>query len=89
MFKGSFTDGNNQKVSVGDEVEYRFGERRGRLIDALQDGDAEVLFFDSMQYEMVKWKNLCKVPTEFETKNSPKPLFDIDTPQRNSDWLIV
>lgn len=62
MFKGGFTDTNNRKVSVGDLVEYRFGARRGILQEALQDGDAGVVFLDINQAEVVKWIYLCKVP---------------------------
>ena len=56
---GSFQDGNEKWVSAGMEVLYKFGERRGTLIDALQDGDADVKFHDTGLIEQVKWKNLC------------------------------
>lgn len=65
MFKGGFTDANNRKVNYSDIVEYKFGVRRGQLIDALQDGDAEVLFYDTNEIESVKWIHLCKVPEEY------------------------
>ena len=61
-----FQDGNNQDVKSLDVVEYRFGKRRGILMEALQDGDAYVAFRDTKKIETVKWKNLCKVP-EFES----------------------
>lgn len=61
-----FEDGNGQDVRSLDVVEYRFGKRRGVLMEALQDGDAYVAFRDTKKIEIVKWKNLCKVP-EFES----------------------
>lgn len=57
-----FTDGNNQSVKALDVVEYSFGKRRGILMEALHDGDAFVYFRDNKKLEIVKWKNLCKVP---------------------------
>lgn len=68
--KGGFTDANNRHVEALDVVEYgdRFKHhceqtpRRGVLLEALQDGDAYVLFKDTYKVEMVKWMNLCKVP---------------------------
>jgi hypothetical protein len=64
MYDGAFTDGNGKHVTKNDRVEYRFGARRGKLLEALQDGDACVLFDDTKQAEMVKWINLCKVENE-------------------------
>lgn len=89
MFKGSFTDGNNEKVVAGNEVEYRFGARRGELVDALQDGDGYVFFYDTAQHEMVKWKNLCKVPVEYKTNNPPKPYISTTITFKTYDWYIV
>ena len=57
-----FIDGNGCTVERGDRVEYRFFARRGTLGEVLQDGEAEVLFDDTNQWEMVKWVHLCKVP---------------------------
>lgn len=62
MFNGGFTDGNDQAVKAGDRVEYRFGARHGRLIDAMHDGDAWVEFDDNPNVaETVKWYHLCKL----------------------------
>ena len=57
--RGSFYDGNNKLVTAGDHVEYIDG-RKGILIEALQDGDAQVKFNDGKN-SMVKWHNLCKI----------------------------
>lgn len=57
--KGGFFDGNETLVSAGDHVEY-FDGRRGTLVEALQDGDAQVKW-DSGGYAMVKWIQLCKI----------------------------
>jgi hypothetical protein len=57
-----FTDANDREVRSLDVVEYRFGERRGILLEALQDGDAFVVFRDTKVVEAVKWIHLCKVP---------------------------
>jgi hypothetical protein len=62
-----FTDANDRHVTSLDVVEYRFGERRGILMEALQDGDAYVLFRNTRQVELVKWIHLCKVPAIDET----------------------
>jgi hypothetical protein len=64
--KSGFTDGNNRHVESLDVVEYRFGKRRGILMEALQDGDAYVAFRDTKKIELVKWCHLCKVP-EYES----------------------
>lgn len=61
-----FTDGANVKVKALDVVEYKFGRRRGILMEALCDGDAFVYFRDTKQLETVKWNHLCKVP-EYES----------------------
>jgi hypothetical protein len=61
-----FTDGNDQSVKALDVVEYREDKRRGILMEALQDGDAFVLFRDTKKLETVKWHHLCKVP-EFKS----------------------
>lgn len=58
----TFTDGNEEKVGALDVVSYRFGKRRGILLEVLHDGDAFVLFRDTKKVEQVKWRNLCKVP---------------------------
>jgi hypothetical protein len=61
-----FTDGNGVRVKSLDIVEYQFGKRRGILMEALQDGDAFVLFRDTREIETVKFVRLCKVP-EYES----------------------
>jgi hypothetical protein len=66
-----FIDGNNRRVSVGDEVEYRFGTRRGKLIHAAHDGEADVEFFDTGKTEVVKWHHLCGVPPEYRMTCDP------------------
>lgn len=58
----SFTDGNDEKVKPLDVVSYKFGKRRGILLEVLQDGDAFVIFRDTKKVEIVKWCHLCKVP---------------------------
>jgi hypothetical protein len=62
-YAGAFTDGNGRRVKAGDRVEYRFGARRGMLVEALQDGDARVIFDDAdiEHPETVKFCHLCKV----------------------------
>jgi hypothetical protein len=65
-----FTDGNNRSVRPLDVVEYRFGARRGILLEALSDGDAFVIFRDTKKIENVKWHHLCKVPAIDETAAS-------------------
>jgi hypothetical protein len=60
--RSGFTDGSGTQVVALDVVEYRFGRRRGILMEALQDGDAFVLFRDTQLVETVKWHHLCKVP---------------------------
>lgn len=57
-----FMDGNDVLVVPLDVVEYRFGKRRGILMEALHDGEAFVFFRDTYKLETVKWRNLCKVP---------------------------
>lgn len=57
-----FTDGNGRRVGALDVVQYRFGARRGILLDVMHDGDAVVLFRDTREHETVKWHHLCKVP---------------------------
>jgi hypothetical protein len=57
-----FTDGDGKSVKALDVVEYRFGRRRGILMEAMHDGDAFVYFRDTKQLETVKWHHLCKVP---------------------------
>lgn len=62
----SFTDANGQKVTPPDEVQYRYNARHGILIEVFSDGDAYVRFMDTGDIELVKWKNLAKVPPEFK-----------------------
>jgi hypothetical protein len=64
--ESGFTDGNGVSVKALDVVEYRFDKRRGILMEALHDGEAYVIFRDTQVCEVVKWRNLCKVP-EFES----------------------
>ncbi len=58
--KGSFTDGNDQKVTAGDKVSYRFSYQIATLDEALQDGDAYITYEDGTK-ECVKWINLAKI----------------------------
>lgn len=60
--KSGFTDGNREHVESLDVVEYRFGKRRGILLEAMHDGEAFVAFRDTKKVEVVKWHHLCKVP---------------------------
>ncbi len=64
--KSGFTDGSGIRVKALDVVEYRFGKRRGILMEAMHDGEAYVIFRDNQQCEVVKWHHLCKVP-EFDS----------------------
>ncbi len=57
--KGGFTDGQGNKVKAGDRICYRFGNKKGRLDEALHDGDAFVTWDDG-SYETVKWRHLAK-----------------------------
>lgn len=57
-----FMDGSGKRVRALDVVEYRFGQRRGILMEAFHDGEALVLFRDTRSVESVKWHHLCKVP---------------------------
>lgn len=59
---GGFRDANNRSCEALDVVEYEFGARRGILMDCTTDGDAYVLFRDTKDVEIVKWRSLCKVP---------------------------
>lgn len=61
-FENGFTDGNGRHAEPLDVVEYRFGCRRGILMESLQDGDAYVLFRDTRLIETVKWSHLAVVP---------------------------
>lgn len=56
---GGFTDGNGNKVVAGDRIQYRVGDRRGVLDEALQDGEAFVTFDDG-EHATVNWHHLCK-----------------------------
>ena len=60
--EAGFTDGNGETVRPPDRVEYRFGARRGHLVEVFPDGDAYVRFDGNEGEDLVKWKNLCKVP---------------------------
>lgn len=60
--QNGFTDGNKRHAEPLDVVEYRFGCRRGILLEALHDGDAYVLFRDTREVEIVEWKHLAVVP---------------------------
>ena len=59
--KSGFTDANRRHVQEGDEVEYRFGARRGVMVYCGHDGAALVRFFDSAREEDVNWVHLCGV----------------------------
>lgn len=59
--KPGFLDANGRHVQEGDEVEYRFGARRGRLEYCGHDGAALVVFFDTNKPEDVNWVHLCGV----------------------------
>ena len=61
--KSGFQDANGRHVCEGDEVEYRFLARRGKLIYCGHDGAAIVRFFDTNLEEDVNWIHLCGVPT--------------------------
>lgn len=65
--KAGFLDANDRHVQEGDEVEYSFGARRGRLEYCGHDGSAWVFFFDTRRSEDVNWIHLCGVPEEFRT----------------------
>lgn len=82
--KSSFIDGNGQTVTPPDEVQYKFGERHGKLIEVFSDGDAYVNFFDKGTVELVKWKHLCKVPEEHK-----KPALDLSAKPFSLDDFVV
>jgi len=58
--KGGFYDGNGILVTAGDHVIHQIDGRRATLINALQDGDADVRWDDDKP-GMVKWSNLRKI----------------------------
>jgi hypothetical protein len=60
--RNGFQDANGRHVKEGDEVEYRFGTRRGMLTYCGHDGAAWVHFFDSGKDEDVNWCHLAGVP---------------------------
>lgn len=57
--KGGFYDANDALVTEGDYVEHIDG-RKGTLIEALQDGDADIKWDDG-KFGQVKWRNLIKI----------------------------
>lgn len=57
---GGFYDKNEKLVIAGDHVLYLVDGRKATLINALQDGDADVRFDDG-KYGLVKWNNLRKI----------------------------
>ena len=57
--KGGYYDYNDALVTEGDRVEYIDG-RKATLIEALQDGDADVRWDDG-KFGQVKWCNLIKI----------------------------
>lgn len=65
--KTGFQDANGRSATNLDVVEYEIGARRGILLDATHDGDAYVLFRDTKEIEIVKWRQLCKVPEAGES----------------------
>ena len=57
---GGFFDGNGELVNSGDRVLYLIDGRKGTMIDALQDGDADIRW-DTGKCGQVKWNNLRKI----------------------------
>lgn len=58
--RSGFYDGRGELVSEGDRVVYTINGQKGTLVEALQDGDAQVTW-DSGKHSMVKWNNLIKI----------------------------
>lgn len=61
-YENGFQDGSGRHAEPLDVVEYRFGCRRGILMEAMHDGEAYVLFRDTKLIEIVKWCHLAVVP---------------------------
>lgn len=55
-----FTDCNDQSVKPGDKVFYSLRSVEGKLVEALQDGDATIELSDG-KLLFVKWCRLTKV----------------------------
>lgn len=67
-----FQDANGKHVQPGDRVEHgnRFTGQfieRGKLLEALQDGDAHIETDDG-RLVWTKWVNLCKIEAPKETE---------------------
>jgi len=59
--KPGFHDSNGEFVTADARVEYRFGARHGTVNAIFQDGEAEVIFDDNGDLDLVKWKHICKL----------------------------
>ena len=56
-----FHDGNGEFITADTRVEYRFGARHGTVNAIFQDGEAEVIFDDNGDIDLVKWSHICKI----------------------------
>ena len=56
-----FHDGNGEFITADTRVEYRFGARHGTVNAIFQDGEAEVIFDDNGDIDLVKWKHIAKL----------------------------
>jgi hypothetical protein len=61
--KPGFHDSNGEFVTADARVEYRFGARHGTVNAIFQDGEAEVIFDDDAGLYLVKWDDICKLPS--------------------------
>ena len=59
--KPGFHDSNGEFVTADTRVKYGFGARHGTVNTVFQDGEAEVIFDDNGDLDLVKWKYLCKL----------------------------
>jgi hypothetical protein len=59
--RGGFYDTNGELVTADCRVEHRFEGRRGTVNAIFQDGEAEVIFDDDGELDLVKWGDICKL----------------------------
>ena len=59
--KPGFHDSNGEFVTADTRVEYRFGARHGTVNAIFQDGEAEVIFDDNGDLDLVKCKYIRKL----------------------------
>ena len=64
--KPGFHGSNGEFVTADARVEYRFGARHGTVNAIFQDGEAEMIFDDNGDIDLVKWDHICKLPSSAE-----------------------